>query len=92
MSDLFHGKVSFGYVERVFNVIRHAHHHMFQILTFGVYFSSGGVDTRRTRMPSSRPYSNAFVRSPAFARTPGNGSKAKRRVMNFRIDVVSYGV
>ena len=91
MSDLFHGKVSFSYVERVFNIIKHAHHHMFQILTFGAYFSSGGVDTPRTKMPS-RPYSNAFVRSPAFARTPGNGSKAKRRVMNFRIDVVSYGV
>ena len=92
MSDLFHGKVSFSYVERVFNVIKQAHHHMFQILTFCAYFTSGGVDTRRTKMPSSRPYSNAFVRSPAFARTPGNGSKAKRRVMNFRIDVVSYGV
>ncbi len=38
---------------------------------------------------SPRPYSNAFVRSPAFARTPGSGSNPKRRVMNFRIDVVS---
>ena len=33
--------------------------------------------------------SNAAVRSPAFARTPGSGSSPKRRVMNLRIDVVS---
>ena len=33
MSDLFHEKVSFRYIERVFDVIKQAHHHTFQILT-----------------------------------------------------------
>jgi len=33
MSDLFHEKVPFGYIERVFDVIQQAHHHTFQILT-----------------------------------------------------------
>jgi len=33
MSDLFHEKVSFSYIERVFDVIKQAHHHTFQILT-----------------------------------------------------------
>ena len=34
-------------------------------------------------------YCKAFVRSPVFLRTPGSGSRPKRRVMSFRIDVVS---
>ena len=33
MSDLFHDKVPFEYVERVFEVMRQAHQHTFQILT-----------------------------------------------------------
>jgi len=33
MSDLFHEKVSFSYIERVFDVIKQAHHPTFQILT-----------------------------------------------------------
>jgi protein gp37 len=33
MSDLFREKVSFSYIERVFDVIKQAHHHTFQILT-----------------------------------------------------------
>ena len=33
MFDLFHEKVSFSYVERVFDVLKQAHHHTFQILT-----------------------------------------------------------
>ena len=36
--------------------------------------------------------SSAPVRSPAPARTPGSGSRPKRRVMNLMIDVVSYCV
>jgi hypothetical protein len=39
-----------------------------------------------------REKSNAAVRSPAPARTPGSGSRSKRFVMSFRIDVVSYCV
>ena len=34
----------------------------------------------------------AFVRSPTLARTPGKDSNSKRRVMNLRIEVVSYTV
>lgn len=33
MSDLFHEKVPFAYVERVFDVMKRAHHHTFQLLT-----------------------------------------------------------
>jgi len=33
MSDLFHEKVPFEYVERVFDVMRRAHWHQFQVLT-----------------------------------------------------------
>ena len=33
MSDLFHEKVSFSYIERVFDVIKQAHRHTSQILT-----------------------------------------------------------
>ncbi len=33
MSDLFHEKVPFAYIDRVFEVIGRAHHHTFQILT-----------------------------------------------------------
>jgi protein gp37 len=33
MSDLFHEKVPFDYLDRVFRVIRQAHHHTFQVLT-----------------------------------------------------------
>jgi protein gp37 len=33
MSDLFHEKVSFSHIKRVFDVIKQAHHHTFQILT-----------------------------------------------------------
>src|SRR4029077_11618090 len=36
--------------------------------------------------------SNALLRSPAFARTPGSGSRPKRFVMSLMIEVVSYGV
>src|SRR2546425_2516006 len=32
MSDLFHEKVPFVYIERVFDVVRRAHQHTFQIL------------------------------------------------------------
>jgi len=33
MSDLFHDKVPFSYVEKVFAVMKQAHHHTFQVLT-----------------------------------------------------------
>jgi protein gp37 len=33
MSDLFHDRVSFTFIERVFDVMRRAHWHQFQILT-----------------------------------------------------------
>src|SRR5437879_13327634 len=33
MSDLFHEKVPFEYIDRVFGVIGSAHHHTFQVLT-----------------------------------------------------------
>lgn len=33
MSDLFHEKVPFEYIEQVFSVMKQAHHHTFQILT-----------------------------------------------------------
>lgn len=33
MSDLFHEKVPFAYIERVFDVMKRAHHHTFQLLT-----------------------------------------------------------
>lgn len=33
MSDLFHEKVPFGYVDKVFSVMRQAHQHTFQLLT-----------------------------------------------------------
>src|SRR5262245_60914107 len=36
-----------------------------------------------------RAASTALLKSPTFERTPGNGSRPKRRVMSFRIDVVS---
>src|SRR5262249_35299383 len=39
--------------------------------------------------PRPSCYCRAFVRSPVFRRTPGSGSRPKRRVMSFRIDVVS---
>lgn len=49
------------------------------------------VRTARPRAASTQN-TNAFVRSPAFARTPGSGSSSKRRVRNLMIEVVSYGV
>ena len=33
MSDLFHDKVPFGYIDQVFSVMREAHQHTFQLLT-----------------------------------------------------------
>lgn len=33
MSDVFHEKVPFHYIERIFDVIRNAHQHTFQVLT-----------------------------------------------------------
>jgi len=33
MSELFHEKVSISYIERVFDVIKQAHHHTVEILT-----------------------------------------------------------
>lgn len=33
MSDLFHEKVPFSYIDKVFEVMRKAHHHTFQLLT-----------------------------------------------------------
>src|SRR5882757_3719981 len=33
MSDLFHDKVPFEYIERVFDVMKQANHHTFQVLT-----------------------------------------------------------
>lgn len=33
MSDLFHEKVPFAYIEQVFDVMKRSHHHTFQILT-----------------------------------------------------------
>jgi protein gp37 len=33
MSDLFHEKISLGYIQEVFTTIRHAHWHKFQMLT-----------------------------------------------------------
>ena len=50
----------------------------------------GAAELRcRSRDPPQGAKSNAAVRSPAFARTPGSGSSPKRRVMNLMIDVVS---
>ncbi len=34
-------------------------------------------------------FCNALLKLPAFSRTPGNGARFQRWVMNFRIDVVS---
>jgi protein gp37 len=41
MSDLFHEKVSFNHIERVFDVVKQAHHHTFQI----------SVENRKYRLP-----------------------------------------
>jgi protein gp37 len=48
MSDLFHEKVPFEYIDRVFGVIGSAHHHTFQVLTkravrMAMYFRSRQV-------------------------------------------------
>jgi hypothetical protein len=45
--------------------------------------------SKLTLFPS---YFSAFIKSPAFDLTPASGSKSKRFVMNFKIEVVSYGV
>ena len=51
------------------------------------FASSMQRNVRQRRRHGSKV--NAAVRSPVFARTPGNGSSAKRRVMNLRIAPVS---
>ena len=55
---------------------------------------AGGLAPSRTiatGLPETS-YWSVPDRSPILSRTPGNGSNEKRRVINFRMDVVSYRV
>jgi Protein of unknown function (DUF5131) len=72
MSDLFHEKVSFSYIERVFDVIKQAHHHTFQILTkraerMAAFCRGRTVPRTPGSESASRTESTVFLRSTCCA-------------------------